>query len=86
MAKPIPSARRLCPTRPDGAHSLIAQSITPAVCLQRQRSHYHKCFACQYQGLSAEVILPALAHEEFGQKVAEKPAVAPQRPKVSKAM
>lgn len=49
--------RRLCPTRPDGVHALIAQSIAPATCLERQRRLYHKCYACRYQGLSAEAQL-----------------------------
>lgn len=56
-----PESRRLCPTRPDGAHSLIAHSISPATCLERQRRNYHKCFACLYRGLSATVVLPTLA-------------------------
>lgn len=53
--------RRLCPTRTSGAHSLIAHWITPATCLERQRRSYHKCFTCQYQGLSASAVLPRLA-------------------------
>jgi hypothetical protein len=51
--------KRLCPTRTSGAISLIAHWITPATCLERQRRSYHKCFTCQYQGLSASTILPA---------------------------
>lgn len=59
MAETPADDRRLCPTRASGAHSLIAHWITPATCLERQRRNYHKCFACQYQGLSASAILPA---------------------------
>jgi len=59
LAQPNPSARRLCPTRPDGVHALIAQSIEPATCLDRQRRLYHKCYACQYRGLGAEAVLPS---------------------------
>jgi hypothetical protein len=49
----------MCPTRTDGAHALIAHWITAAVCLERQRANYHKCFACQYRGLAAGAALPA---------------------------
>lgn len=52
--------KRSCPTRTSGALSLIAQWITPATCLERQRRNYHKCFTCQYQGLSAAAILAPL--------------------------
>jgi hypothetical protein len=50
--------RRQCPTRVQGAHSLIAHWITPAVCLDRQRRNYHKCFSCEYRGMAAEASLP----------------------------
>jgi hypothetical protein len=53
--------RRLCPTRSNGAHSLIAHWITPATCLERQRRNYHKCFSCEYRGLSAQAVLTPLA-------------------------
>jgi hypothetical protein len=53
-------ARRLCPTRANGVASLIAHWITPATCLQRQRSNYHKCFTCRYQGLGANATLPTV--------------------------
>lgn len=53
MAEGPADDKRLCPTRTSGASSLIAQLITPDVCLERQRGSYHKCFTCQYQGLSA---------------------------------
>lgn len=58
MAERSADDRRLCPTRTSGAHSLIAHWITPATCLERQQRSYHKCFTCQYQGLSAEATLP----------------------------
>jgi len=51
-------ARRLCPTRTSGVASLIAHWITPLTCLERQRANYHKCFTCQYRGLSASAVLP----------------------------
>lgn len=57
MEKGPVDRKRLCPTRTSGAISLIAQWITPTTCLERQRRNYHKCFTCQYQGLSAEAIL-----------------------------
>jgi len=50
--------RRQCPTRSDGTHTLIAHWITAAVCLERQRQHYHKCPSCQYRGLPASAVLP----------------------------
>jgi hypothetical protein len=66
-----PADRRLCPTRANGAHSLIAHWITPATCLERQRRSYHKCFTCQYQGLSASAVLPALPKASPAPKAAE---------------
>lgn len=57
MAERTVENRRQCPTRTDGVHSLIAHWITPAVCLDRQRHNYHKCFACQYRGLGADAKL-----------------------------
>jgi len=61
LAQPTLERRRLCPTRCGGTHSLIAHLITPATCLERQRSNYHKCFGCEYRGLPAEAELPELA-------------------------
>ena len=58
MTEPA-SQRRLCPTRSNGAHTLIAHWITPDTCLARQRQGYHKCFACAYRGLAAGAVLPA---------------------------
>lgn len=58
MAQLTLERRRLCPTRCGGAHSLIAHLITPATCLERQRSSYHKCFTCEYRGLAADALLP----------------------------
>lgn len=40
--------RRHCPTRIDGADSLIEHLIDPATCQGRQRRHYHKCHACAH--------------------------------------
>lgn len=43
---PPSQERRHCPTRPDGTEVLIAHSIDPATCEERQGRHYHKCFSC----------------------------------------
>ncbi len=37
---------RQCPTRTDGRPVLLAHSVTRFICQNRQREHYHKCFAC----------------------------------------
>lgn len=39
---------RVCPTRADGRAALFAHKLTVAQCQDRQRSRYHKCFACRY--------------------------------------
>ncbi len=80
MAERTAENRRQCPTRTGGAHSLIAHWITPAVCFDRQRHNYHKCFACQYRGLAAGVVLPSSARVE----PASTPAVVPVRKATSK--
>jgi hypothetical protein len=46
------------------------------MCLERQRRGYHKCFTCQYQGLSASATLPPLS------KPAPLPRLAPGRAEV----
>ena len=38
-----------CPTRRDGSEGLIAQTVTTALCQTRQRSSYHKCWACAHR-------------------------------------
>ncbi len=45
---------RQCPTRTDGADSLIAHEIAPGTCQERQRKHYHKCYTCAHRN-AAEV-------------------------------
>jgi hypothetical protein len=83
-----PADRRLCPTRTSGAHSLIAHWITPATCLERQRRGYHKCFTCQYQGLSASAVLQtpprAAAEPAPPEPMAEPAKVIRKRTKVPK--
>jgi hypothetical protein len=44
---------RLCPTRIDGAQTLVAHTITQAICQARQREHYHKCPACRHSNARA---------------------------------
>lgn len=39
---------RQCPTRADGAETLIAHTITLTECQARQRNHYHKCPRCTH--------------------------------------
>jgi hypothetical protein len=39
---------RLCPTRVDGVQTLVAHTITQAICQARQREHYHKCPSCAH--------------------------------------
>jgi len=39
---------RLCPSRVDLAETLFAHVITPSMCQERQRAHYHKCPTCQH--------------------------------------
>ncbi len=80
MAERTLENRRQCPTRTDGAHPLIAHWITPAVCLQRQRQLYHKCFACEYRGLAADKVLPSALKTV----PASIPAVVPVRKATSK--
>lgn len=49
---------RQCPTRRDGAEVLIAQTVTPAMCQDRQRGLYHKCWTCIHRQ-GAAVARPA---------------------------
>lgn len=57
VPEPTVENRRLCPTRTNGAHPLIAHWITPDVCLGLQRKGFHKCFTCAYRGLAASAVL-----------------------------
>ena len=43
-----PAGMRLCPTRVDGAQTLVAHTITQDLCQARQCEHYHKCPTCRY--------------------------------------
>lgn len=72
------AARRLCPTRPDGAHAFITHWISPDVCFSRQRSHFHKCYSCEYRGLAAHVILPAPPRHEAPEPEVPEPVVPPR--------
>jgi hypothetical protein len=45
MANPE-NGLRACPTRIDGAAVLFAHKVTQGQCQDRQRGHYHKCYAC----------------------------------------
>ncbi|MAF65027.1 MAG: hypothetical protein CMJ84_05115 [Planctomycetes bacterium] len=50
MANPTDkqSESRSCPTRLDGAATLIAHRLSTAQCQGRQRKLYHKCFTCAF--------------------------------------
>jgi len=52
--------RRQCPTRLDGADTLIAHWITDGVCSDRQHRNYHKCFGCSY-GNGSDIVVRTLA-------------------------
>lgn len=82
MAERTAENRRQCPTRESGAHSLIAHWITPAVCLERQRRNYHKCYACQYRGLAADVVLAPVP----GDEPSSTPPAVPVRKATSKKL
>ena len=45
MANPV-NGLHACPTRIDGASVLFAHKVTQGQCQDRQRGHYHKCYAC----------------------------------------
>jgi hypothetical protein len=42
-----------CPTRIDGQAVLFAHSVTKAMCQERQRGLYHKCFTCVHNNARA---------------------------------
>ncbi len=50
---------RQCPTLTGDDRPLIAHSIQPSACQDRQRQFYHKCHRCIYRGQSADFVLPA---------------------------
>lgn len=58
----VPEGMRECPTRSDGKDALFAHTITASTCEDRQRGHYHKCFACVHNR-AAEAPAPAAAAE-----------------------
>ena len=39
---------RVCPTRIDGRAALFVHKVSKVQCQDRQRGHYHKCYACIY--------------------------------------
>lgn len=43
-----PQGMRVCPTRIDLGQTLVAHTITQAMCQTRQREHYHKCGSCEH--------------------------------------
>ena len=61
MDEPVPRGMHLCPTRIDAAPVLFAHTVTPGMCQQRQREHYHKCFTCVHNNAHAGMRRPALA-------------------------
>lgn len=50
-----PNGMHLCPTRVDGAPVLFAHSVTKAMCQDRQRGLYHKCFMCVHNNARGEL-------------------------------
>ena len=44
----LPRGMRLCPTRIDAEHTLVAHTIKQSMCQTRQREHYHKCGTCEH--------------------------------------
>lgn len=57
----LPQGLQLCPTRIDAAPVLFAHVVSPQMCQQRQRDHYHKCFTCVHNNAQAQRAQPALA-------------------------
>ncbi|MBI5434834.1 MAG: hypothetical protein IT453_08195 [Planctomycetes bacterium] len=53
MATP-PNGMHVCPTRVDGSPVLFAHSVTKAMCQERQRGLYHKCFMCVHNNARGE--------------------------------
>ena len=49
-----PNGMHLCPTRVDGAPVLFAHAVTHAMCQDRQRGRYHKCFMCAHNNARSE--------------------------------
>lgn len=56
-----PDALRQCPSRADFVEGLIAQTILPAMCQERQRRHYHKCWTCAHRNGATQVPIPVPA-------------------------
>jgi hypothetical protein len=50
----IPEGLQLGPTRVDAAPVLFAHTVSPQMCQQRQRDHYHKCFTCVHNNSQAD--------------------------------
>lgn len=50
-----PNGMHLCPTRVDGAPVLFAHSVTKAMCQDRQRGLYHKCFMCVHNNARSDL-------------------------------
>ena len=68
----IPQGMHLCPTRIDAAPVLFAHTVTPSMCQQRQREHYHKCFTCVHnnvQGDARRRLIEALTRLEKPRRV-----------------
>ncbi len=68
----IPQGMHLCPTRVDGAPVMFAHTVTPPMCQQRQREHYHKCFTCKHNNAQADLqrqLLDTLARLDKPRKV-----------------
>ena len=66
----LPQGLQLCPTRIDAAPVLFAHVVSPQMCQQRQRDHYHKCFTCVHNNAQAHRALPALAVRPLPPKAA----------------
>ena len=49
-----PPGLQLCPTRIDAAPVLFAHVVSPQMCQQRQRDHYHKCFPCVHNNAQVD--------------------------------
>ena len=55
MNDDFPQGMHLCPTRVDTAPVLFAHTVSPMMCQQRQREHYHKCFTCVHNNAQSAV-------------------------------
>jgi hypothetical protein len=49
----LPRGMRSCPTRADGEPVLFTHAVTPSLCQDRQRGHYHKCWSCAHMNGAA---------------------------------